>query len=90
MRKLIREMINKVIKESQKTHLPSSRGDQSLSPEDFSWTGSEADAQAAFEKESEGSRNLKKDFHEATGESGQAWFRNNTLMIHGSTNYGLD
>ena len=90
MRKLIRKTIKQLIKESQKTHLPSSGGDQSLSPGDFSWAGSEADAQTAFEKESEESRNLKKDFHEATGESGQAWFRDNTLMVHGSNSNGLD
>lgn len=90
MRKLIREMINCVISESQKTHLPSSGGDQSLTPADFSWAGSEADAQVAFEKESEVSRNLKKEFHSASGESGQAWFRDNVLMVHGSNSSSLD
>jgi len=90
MRKLIREMIKRVLTETQRTHLPSSRGDQSLSPDDFYWAGSDEEAQAAFEKESEVSRNLKKEFHNVSGESGQAWFRDNVLMIHGSTSSSLD
>ena len=89
VRKRIRKMINQVITESQKTHLPSSKGDQSLTADDFYWAGSDEAAQEAFEQESEGSRDLKKAFHAASGDLGQTWFRDNVLMVHGSSSPDL-